>query len=538
METLQAKLNLPTPVIAHKLEYYLNGYNIWLKKYLVLGFTLGFKLNNFNFTSIDNDKTLKSAREHPDVVNKKINKELESNRLAGPYESPPYSDPVISPLGVREKKTPGEFRLIHHLSYPYGESVNDGIPRNLASVHYTPLSTAIDKIVQYGRYTYLAKADIKSAFRIIPIHPSDYHLLGFKWEGKYFFDKCLPMGASSSCNIFEKFSSAINWIVQQKCPDVTILHVLDDFLFISNSKIQCQLALDTFLEICQDIGVPIAPEKTVQPTNYLSFLGIDLDTQLMISRIPDDKIVKFMNIIDEFLDSKSVTLRKLQSLTGMLNFTCSVIRPAKTFSRRLYNLTIGVSKPYYKIKLNQQVKGDLRIWKTFLSNYNKKTFFLDHIWRDSNTLQLHTDSCTTIGFGGVFRNKWIYGTWHHSCNKLNITLLELYPICIALYIWGNELSNKSINLFTDNMAVVHIINNFSSKDNLIMILLRHLVLTCMHHNILIKATHIAGRLNTVCDLISRSQVQQARLLAPHLDRSPTHIPEHLLLHKLLNISTN
>lgn len=48
----------------------------------------------------------------------------------------------------------------------------------------------------------MAKTDIEDAFRIIPIHPSDYHLLGFIWEGQFYYDKCLPMGASSSCQIF------------------------------------------------------------------------------------------------------------------------------------------------------------------------------------------------------------------------------------------------------------------------------------------------------------------------------------------------
>ena len=343
------------------------------------------------------------------------------------------------------------------------------------------------------------------------------------------------MGASSSCAIFEKFSTAIEWIIQQKCPNATILHVLDDFLFIAKSKSDCQKALDIFLEICMDIGVPIAPDKTFSPTHKLTFLGIDLDTTNMISSIPSDKIDKFMGILDEFLASKSVTLRKLQSLTGMLNFTCSVICPAKTFSRRLYNLTIGVSKPYYKIKLNRQVKEDLRVWKTFLESYNRQTFFLDHIWQDANTLQLHTDASTTIGFGAVFQNKWFYGGWDQKCKDFHITLLELYPICIALHIWGPLLANKSIKLFTDNIAVVYIINNFSSKDANIMILLRHLVLTCMRNNILIKALHIRGVDNTTSDLLSRSQVQRAKEIAPHLEEKPTLIPDHLLLHRLLNI---
>ena len=40
----------------------------------------------------------------------------------------------------------------------------------------------------------MAKTDIQDAFRIIPINPSDYHLLGFSWNDQFYYDKCLPTG--------------------------------------------------------------------------------------------------------------------------------------------------------------------------------------------------------------------------------------------------------------------------------------------------------------------------------------------------------
>ena len=55
----------------------------------------------------------------------------------------------------------------------------------------------------------MAKTDVKSAFRIIPIHRADYFLLGLKWDNTYYFDRCLAMGLSSSCAIFEAFSTAL-----------------------------------------------------------------------------------------------------------------------------------------------------------------------------------------------------------------------------------------------------------------------------------------------------------------------------------------
>ena len=57
----------------------------------------------------------------------------------------------------------------------------------------------------------IARLDIKIAFRLLPIHPSDFELLGYKICENYFVDKCLPFGCSISCSLFEKFSTFLEW---------------------------------------------------------------------------------------------------------------------------------------------------------------------------------------------------------------------------------------------------------------------------------------------------------------------------------------
>ena len=64
-------------------------------------------------------------------------------------------------------------------------------------------------IKQLGCGCYLAKTDIKSAFRILPVHRDDYMLLGFSWKENFYYDLCVPMGCASSCAIFERFNSAL-----------------------------------------------------------------------------------------------------------------------------------------------------------------------------------------------------------------------------------------------------------------------------------------------------------------------------------------
>ena len=235
------------------------------------------------------------------------------------------------------------------------------------------------------------------------------------------------------------------------------------------------------------------------------------------------------------LQAKSVQLKQIQSMAGMLNFACGVIAPARAFSRRLYNLSIGLSKPYHHRKITNQVRADLEVWKSFLSGFNRKTFFLDYNFLSQDVLQLYTDSSSTIGFGGYFGDMWFHGVWSDTTRGLNIALLELYPICLAIKLWGPMLSNRCIQINSDNMAVVHILNTSTSKDNSIMTLLRQLVLDCMKANIMIRSKHLLGSLNICSDLLSRAQVNKAKRLYPHLRPYPMDIPEKWLLDRLLTV---
>ena len=108
---------------------------------------------------------LKSALQQPLIVQSKLRKECEAGRIIRPFLSPPFQNFVCSSLGIVPKKDPSEFCLIHHLSYPDGSSVNDHIPHERSSIHYTTISNAISVIKQAGAGCFTTKTDVKSAFR-------------------------------------------------------------------------------------------------------------------------------------------------------------------------------------------------------------------------------------------------------------------------------------------------------------------------------------------------------------------------------------
>ena len=211
-----------------------------------------------------------------------------------------------------------------------------------------------------------------------------------------------------------------------------------------------------------------------------------------------------------------------------MNFACSVVLPGRAFLRRMIDLTKGVRKPYHHIRLTRQCKEDILLWLNFLNSFNGKSFFLSAKWLTSSTIKLYTDSAGSLGYAAVLGKRWFYGHWPDSWKSLNITILELFPIVLATEIWGDIMRNHCIVFFSDNHAVVDIINKQTSREPKIMVLVRRLVLNCLKYNILFKSKHIPGILNRECDLLSRLQVDKFKLLAPHADVQPTPVPSSLL----------
>lgn len=169
------------------------------------GFSVGFVITFVYSDSPIFSDNLKSPREHPDILRQKVQLEVNLGRMQGPFECLPFHNLRISPLGVMPKEELGKFSLIHHRSHPKGASVIDDIPKESSSVSYVSFDRAVDLLRSAGQGALLAKSDIESGFRLLPIHPDCYHLLGCMMDDCYCYDTCLPMGCSISCHFFKMF---------------------------------------------------------------------------------------------------------------------------------------------------------------------------------------------------------------------------------------------------------------------------------------------------------------------------------------------
>ena len=170
---------------------------------------------------------------------------------------------------------------------------------------------------------------------------------------------------------------------------------------------------------------------------------------------------------------------------------------------------------------------------TIFQAFNGISIFHDTVWRSKADVCLFTDSSAAKdkGFGAYFGGKWICApwpaTWVEEDRLRDITLLEFFPILVAVYIWGDQLKNKKVLFKCDNKSVVQVINRQTSKSSELMVLVRALTLKCLQLNLILKAEHIPGVHNNIADSLSRFQMSRFRELAPEAERDPVTMPNHL-----------
>ena len=124
------------------------------------------------------------------------------------------------------------------LSYPYGRSINDFIDPEKAATTYQSFQDAVKLVIKQSHFCWLAKGDVKLAFRVVPIIFKHLRCLGIYFDEEYYIDCALPFGSSISCTIFEEIARLVHWIFEQRST-IHFVHYLDDFLWVHRNFIVC-----------------------------------------------------------------------------------------------------------------------------------------------------------------------------------------------------------------------------------------------------------------------------------------------------------
>eukprot|EP00731_Ephydatia_muelleri_P013543 Em0007g853a len=354
-------------------------------------------------------------------------------------------------------------------------SVNDGISREEFSFHYATVDDAVRLLLRHGIGALMAKVDLKSAFRMVPVRVEDWDLLGMYWQGNYYVDTCLPFGLQSAPYLFDQFAVALHWILSSQ-HSVEAIHYLDDFLLVGPAgHHQCATSVRSTLSVCDTLGVPVAFDKLEGPASRLTFLGITLDSSTQQLSLPLDKQEDILHCIRGWGGRHKATKRELLSLIGKLSFAAKVVPAGHLFLRRLIDLSTTAKKLHHHIRITVDAREDLAWWERFLPEWNGVAMFLEPDWTSAETLNLYTDASGTSGYGAYFGGSWFRRSWlpHQRLEERSIQWQELFAIVAAAKVWGPRLATR--------WRCGH---HEAAERTLF---------TAAHHNFAVKLVHIPGR---------------------------------------------
>ena len=243
----------------------------------------------------------------------------------------------------------------------------------------------------------MAKLDLKSAYRMVPVHPEDHWLLGMSWNDQLFGDTRLPFGLRSAAKIFSAVADGIAWAIH--CQNIKdFLHYLDDFLFMGPPASEtCDYNIKRAVATCEKLGFPVAPEKVDGPTTCITFLDIEVDFARMELRLPSPKLIRLRGLITHWLNKRAATKRELQVLIGHLAHAATVVRPGRTFIRGLIEASKIAIRPNHWTHLSVECQADLAGWNLFLDEWNGTSMMPPPQPSVTSRLDLKTDGSNYSG---------------------------------------------------------------------------------------------------------------------------------------------
>ena len=495
---------------------------------LRFGFPLDF--DRTRSVSDKNRRNHKGARDYPEFIEKYLKKERDANRIVGPFDTNPLSVPlIVSPLNTVPKSCADERRTIVDLSWPIGESVNDGISKDIylgevVDLHYASIEQVCDMVRVVGPGAVIYKRDLRHAYRQIPMDPRDYCYLGYNWGDQLYFDTVLLMGQRNAGMACCRTTNAVMFMHQQEGHMGT--NYLDDLIGVSG--VDGWIAYESLGDLLKELGLLENFEKACPPAMIQVVLGIIINTIDGTLSVPEDRLEEILTLVAEWQGKDKCTEVELQSLIGKLQFVTKCVWQSRVFMNRLLEALrdIGDKK---SVRLSESFKKDLIWWDKFMAEFNGTSFIPESLWSEPD-ITFATDSCLT-GCGGVCGNQYFHSEFPEeiACQNLPIHQLEMLAVLVGVRVWGSCCGGTKIQIYCDNESVVHTINSSKTRDPFMATCLRELWFEVSRFQFQLQAVHLPGEENRLPDWLSRWHCgQNYRDLFNNFTKNSDYLEVHVL----------
>ena len=307
--------------------------------------------------------------------------EMNLGRWSRPFGTKLLPGMHASPISAVPKSTPGKFRLIVDQSRgPH--SLNSTIPKSQVKVKLDTIHDLGSKLLAVRkkypkRKLCLWKSDVKSAYRLLPVHPLWQIKQAIPIDGQYHIDRCNTFGNRGGGWIWDKFISLVNWIGTEKKSISDLLGYVDDnfsWEFEENKqyyepyKKYLPTKQARLLELWDELGIPHDEEKQLSGPS-LRILGYDVDANAMTVNLPDDKKTKVVHLLrSHAYEGKLYTLNELQSIAGSVASAISLYPRLRPGLRILIDEMAKQKPGTTKLKVSKDVARSLSELANCLEN--------------------------------------------------------------------------------------------------------------------------------------------------------------------------
>ena len=459
-----------------------------------------------------------SPRNHPSAlafashVDDFLQKEVALGAMLGPFVSPPFEGWFqTSPLMTVAKKGSDKRRIIVDLSFPIGNSVNDGVLKNHfqgnpCSFKLPTVTDLADIIAGLGPGSFLWKADLERAYRQLRCDPLDYPLMGVKHCGQFFTDICPSFGCRGSATAQQRVSTAVCHLMSKS--NHHLLAYIDDFCGAHATHYEALKAFNDFHELCDTLGLKLAPEKSAPPSTSMEWLGFSFDTVSMEITLPRDKLSELISLADHWKVRERCSRRDLQKLAGTLNHVAQCVPPARRFMSRILAL-LRSAPPRGTIPVNEDLRKDVAWFPAYAAECNGKRL----IKADLPLMELQCDACPT-GAGGFSPTHYYSLTFSPEVAEAHhISRLEAANAVLAIKtLVPPHIRNVEVVVVTVNSATMYTLTTGKTRDPVLAACSRELWLLAALQELVITVRHAPGHTLVLADALSR------RTLAPEFER--------------------
>lgn len=391
-------------------------------------------------------------------------------------------------------------------------SLNDYVIDPWRTVEYIRTKEIVEKVLLISSLSDRAVMwvkDLVSGYYNVPMRRDQVAKLGFWFDGKIYFYQVLPMGLTSSPNIFTEFMFFAIWAVKKDDPDLYYVDIPIDkveFLhFRQDSDIEFIADSNCFRIACIDyyvddiFGLHYDPDIAAQqwfhsetvlskmnlktkmakgrpPKQVQIFLGKEYDLLRQWVRLGEEKFQRYKTFLLHLLTLDRVQVPLLLSAIGKARHCATIYRCLSAFARGLEIFIYCRSKHLQKVPVIMctAMKMQLEFLISALQKCRKFGVPFTYFTREvsSPDLVIYTDASLTVGIGAICSNGYFV---QHKWSEFKLYREDLRDIVwkemVAIYatlrglstLLGDKFMDLTIHVFTDNMGCKGMLSKMTAK---------------------------------------------------------------------------